>query len=470
MAIRFYNTLTRQKEVFEPLNPGEIRMYTCGPTVYNYAHIGNLRSYLFADLLKRHLKYRGFRVFHVMNITDVEDKIIRSCVESGESLDALTERYTQAFWEDLETLGLEPADEYPRATHHIDDIVALIKTLQEKGCTYTHEGSVYYRLRSFSDYGKLSHHRLEGLESGASGRVQKDEYGIEDARDFALWKAYDEADGPISWDTDLGRGRPGWHIECSCMSMRYLGESFDIHTGGVDLVFPHHENEIAQSEAATGQPFVRYWMHNAHLLVEGRKMAKSYGNTYTLRDLVDMGYNPIAIRYVLIATHYRQPNNFTFDAVEAAAESLARIRDFRLRLQETHGEGSDLSEAIASHEKAFGEALDDDLNISAALAAAFEFIRVVNRRLDTGEVGEEGARNANALLDRFHRVTGLFPAAEEQSAPDEVLTLVQERQEARRAKDFARADAIRDKLLAMGWAVEDTPDGPRVKRLLERHA
>ncbi len=463
MAIRFYNTLTRKKEVFEPITPGEVRMYSCGPTVYNYAHIGNFRAYLFADLLRRHLKYRGYKVTQVMNVTDVEDKIIRTCRETGESLPSLTERYTQAFIEDLDTLGIERAEHYPAATHHIDDIVALIKRLREAGHTYEVNGDIYFRLSTFPEYGKLSHHKIEALQAGASGRVSADEYEAEDARDFALWKAYDEEDGDVYWDTELGRGRPGWHIECSCMSMRYLGEQFDIHTGGVDLVFPHHENEIAQSEAATGKPFVRYWLHNAHLRVEGRKMAKSYGNTYTLRDLLDMGHNPLAIRYVLIGTHYRQPNNFTFDALEGSMESLARLRDFRLRLQEVHGEGGSLAAQIEVAEQAFGEALDDDLNISAALAAVFSFVRDVNKLLDHGSIGALGAQAGLAFLDRVHAVTGLCPPAGGDSVPQEILDRVNERQEARRARDFARADAIRDELAAQGWIIEDTPDGPRVK-------
>ena len=470
MAIRFYNTLTRKKEVFEPITPGEVRMYSCGPTVYNYAHIGNLRAYLFADLLRRHLKYRGYTVTQVMNVTDVEDKIIRTCRETGEPLPSLTERYTQAFLEDLDALGIERADHYPAATHHIEDIVELIKRLREAGHTYEVNGDIYFRLSTFPEYGKLSHHKIEALQAGASGRVSADEYEAEDARDFALWKAHDEADGDIYWDTDLGRGRPGWHIECSCMSMKYLGEQFDIHTGGVDLVFPHHENEIAQSEAATGKPFVRYWLHNAHLMVEGRKMAKSLGNTYTLRDLLEMGHNPLAIRYVLIGTHYRQPNNFTFDALEGANESLARLRDFRLRLREIRGEGGGLEAEIETAERAFGEALDDDLNISGALAAVFNFVRDANKQLDQGAAGKAGAEAALAFLDGAHAVTGLCPPADEESAPQEVLDKVNERQEARRAKDFARADAIRDELAARGWVIEDTPDGPRVKRQFAHHA
>ncbi len=474
MTIRFYNTLTRRKEPFAPIVPGEVRMYSCGPTVYNFAHIGNFRAYIFADLLRRHLKNRGYRVTQVMNITDVEDKIIRTCNETGEPLQTLTERYTQAFLDDLDTLGVERAEHYPRATDNIGAIVDLIKRLLDKGYAYEAKGSIYFRLSAFPGYGKLSHYDTDTLRAGASGRVDHDEYGAEDVRDFALWKAYDAADGAVYWDTELGRGRPGWHIECSCMSMAHLGESFDIHTGGVDLIFPHHENEIAQSEAATGKPFVRYWLHNAHLLVEGRKMAKSLGNTYTLRDLLDMGHHPLAIRYVLLATHYRQPNNFTFDALEAAAESLERVRDFRARVQalaDTANGGGRMADLAAECGDAFNAALDDDLNISAALAAVFTFIRESNKLLDAGEADGDGASAAEAMLNRAHAVTGLFPEPNaDEGAPQEIWRQVLERQEARKRKDFARADAIRDELAQSGWIIEDTPKGPRVKRSFEHRA
>lgn len=464
MGIRFYNTLTRKKEVFESLTPGVARMYTCGPTVYNYAHIGNFRTYLFEDLLRRHLKYRGYRVVQVMNLTDVEDKIIRACRETGEPMKSLTQRYIRAFFEDIDSLGIERAEFYPAATDHIAEMVDLIKRLRDKGHTYEADGSIYFRLATFPEYGKLSHFKIEELAAGAGGRVASDEYEREDARDFALWKAYDDEDGNIFWETELGKGRPGWHIECSAMSMKYLGETFDIHTGGVDNMFPHHENEIAQSEAATGKPFVRYWLHSAHLNVDGRKMAKSFGNFYTLRDLLEKGYEPAAIRWVLVATHYRQPSNFTFEALEAAGEALRRVRDFRLRLREAAGDGADLDEDTRACEAAFGAALDDDLNISGALGAVFDFIRDIHRLMDNNELGRTGAERAEEMLKRLDAVTGLFGLGNEQGASQEVMELAAERQEARRRKDFARADAIRDKLAAMGWVVEDTPDGPRVKR------
>ena len=464
MAIRLFNTLTRMIEAFEPLVPGKVDMYTCGPTVYNYAHIGNFRAYVFEDLLRRHLKYRGYRVTQVMNLTDVEDKIIRGCRETGMPLKELTRPFVQAFFEDLDALGAERAEHYPAATDHIPEMVELIKTLRDKGHTYEADGSVYFRLSSFPRYGQLSHFDISQLKQGASGRVDVDEYSSEDARDFALWKAYDEQDGTVFWETEIGKGRPGWHIECSAMSMKYLGSTFDIHTGGVDNMFPHHENEIAQSECATGRPFVKYWLHCAHLVVEGRKMAKSLGNFFTLRDLVEAGHKPLAIRWVLIATHYRQPNNFTFEALDAANQALNRIRDFRLRLAEIEGGGSNLDEETAACEGAFGNALDDDLNISAALGAVFDFIRDTNKSLDRNDVGAEGAQAALAMLDRLNSVTGLFAPPAGSQVPQEVMDLVKQRQQARRDKDFGRADAVRAELTRMGWVVEDTPDGPRVKR------
>jgi cysteinyl-tRNA synthetase len=441
-------------------------MYTCGPTVYNFAHIGNFRAYTFEDLLRRHLKYRGFKVTQVMNLTDVEDKTIRASRENGESLRALTGRFAQAFFEDLDKLGIERAEHYPAATDHVPEMVEMIKILMEKGHAYEAGGSLYFRLKSFPNYGKLSHFNIDELQEGASGRVDNDEYATEDARDFALWKAWDEEDGDVFWETELGKGRPGWHIECSAMSMKYLGETFDLHTGGVDNMFPHHENEIAQAEAATGKTFVNYWMHCAHLMVEGRKMAKSFGNFYTLRDLLAKGHNPQAIRWVLVATHYRQPNNFSFDALSAAQESLNRIRDFRIRLGETDGSaGSALTADIEACEQAFGDALDDDLNISGALGSLFDFIRETNKRMDAREVSKEGAQAALALLDRLDAVTGIIPPLENDAVPEDITALVLERQQARRDKNWARADAIRKELTERGWILEDTPDGARVKRV-----
>jgi cysteinyl-tRNA synthetase len=464
MSLRFYNTMQRKKEVFEPLEPGKVGLYTCGPTIYNFAHIGNFRAYVFEDLLKRYLVYRGYAVQHIMNLTDVEDKIIRTCRETGESLKAVTGRYAESFFEDIKTLGIQPADAYPAATDHITEMVDIIKALREKGHTYERDGSVYFRLSTFSDYGKLSHMDMEALRDGGSGRVDSDEYEAEDARDFALWKTWEEEDGEVFWETELGKGRPGWHIECSAMSMKFLGEELDIHCGGVDNIFPHHENEIAQSECFTGKAFSKYWMHCAHLVVEGKKMSKSLGNFYTLRDLCEKGVEPLAIRWVLAATHYRQPNNFSFDAVEAANQSLRRIRDFRIRLREQQGGGEDLDARCQACEDAFILAMDDDLNISGGIAAVFDFVRDANKLMDDEALSETGAANALALLDKLDAVTGVFAPPEEEAVPEEVMARVLERQQARRDKDFAKSDALRDELLAEGWVIEDTPDGARVKR------
>ncbi len=465
MTVHFYNSLTRRKDPFEPITAGKAAIYTCGPTIYNFAHIGNFRAYMFEDLLRRYLMFRGYDVKHVMNLTDVEDKLIRTCRETGKSLKELTEFYAQAFFEDIDTLGILRAHAYPAATDHIPEMVDMIKTLREKGHTYEAKGSIYFKLSTFPDYGALSHIDADTLRTGGSGRVDADEYEAEEARDFALWKAWDEDDGEVFWETELGKGRPGWHIECSAMSIKYLGNHFDIHCGGIDNMFPHHENEIAQARCATGQPFVNYWLHCAHLMVDGRKMSKSLGNFHTLRDLLEKGLDPRAIRYTLLATHYRQPANFTFEAVEAATQALRRIRDFRIRLAETTGEGDALQEECAACEKAFVRDMDDDLNISGALGAVFNFIRDVNKKLDAGSAGREGADNALALLDRLDAVTGVFAEADEEAAPQEILDQVAARQEARRNKDFAAADAIRDALLEAGWVIEDTPDGARVKRV-----
>lgn len=466
MPIRFYNTMTRRKETFEPIEAGKVGMYTCGPTVYSYAHIGNLRTMMFQDLLRRHLEYRGYEVTHVMNITDVEDKIIRTCRETGESRESLTERYTQAFFDDLETLGVAKPQECPRATAHIEEMVELVKALRDKGHTYEVDGSIYFKIESFPSYGKLSHFDLDALREGASGRIDSDEYATDDPRDFALWKNYTEDDGEVYWETDLGKGRPGWHLECSCMSMKYLGPSFDIHCGAVDLVFPHHENEIAQSEGATGKPFVKYWLHAAHLNIEGRKISKSLGNTIALRGLIDEGHDPIAIRWALRATHYRQPTNFNAETLESAKQAVRRIQDFRIRLGEIRrSSGAELEKECADCEAKFAEALDDDLNISSALASVFDFLRETNKLIDDDQLSAGGAQRALALLDRLDTVTGLFGGGGEAGAPPDIQDLVEQRQEARRNKDFAAADAIRAELTDKGWVLEDTPEGVRVKAL-----
>lgn len=456
MALQFFNTLTRTKQEFVPLHPPVVGIYTCGPTVYNYAHIGNLRAFTFEDLLRRYLQYKGYRVRHVMNITDVEDKIIRTVRESGRSLADVTGQYTTEFFRDLDTLNIQRAHIVPRATETIGDIIALIETLIAKNHAYVAEdGSVYYSIRSFPDYGKLSHRKVDDQLAGA--RVKQDEYAKEEMADFALWKAWNEADGDVKWESPWGAGRPGWHIECSVMSMKHLGETFDIHCGGEDLVFPHHEDEIAQSEAATGKPFVRYWLHNAHLLVEGKKMSKSAGNFFTLRDLLAQGWTGREVRYVLLSAHYRDPLNFTFDGLQSARSALQRMDEFLLKMMERAVEpaADDVAEVVTR----FEAALDDDLNISGGLGALFEFVRDTNKR----DVSAGEAAGIVAAWKRLDEVLG-FGLPARSDVPQTVLDLVAQRQAARKTKDFKRADAIRDELAADGWVIEDTPKGPRAKR------
>ncbi|MCW4044342.1 MAG: cysteine--tRNA ligase [Candidatus Bathyarchaeota archaeon] len=464
-GIRFFNTLTRQKEAFMPIDEGRVRMYTCGPTVYDYAHIGNFRAFVFEDVLKRWLKYRGLQVTHVMNLTDVDDKTIRGSQKQQMSLRQFTDFYAKAFFEDVAVLNIERADYYPRATEHIAEMVSLIKRLMDKGFAYRGEdGSIYYAVIKFKDYGKLSKIKVAELKAGA--RVKVDEYSKEEAQDFALWKAWTQEDGDVCWDTELGKGRPGWHIECSAMSMRYLGETFDIHCGGVDNMFPHHENEIAQSEAATGKRFVNYWLHNEHLLVEGKRMAKRYGNFYTLRDLLSKGYDPIAIRYLLLSTHYRQQFNFTFEGLEAAKGAVERLRNFIHRLQDADGKssGEKMAKLTAKVQMSFGEAMDDDLNISVALAALFDFVRDVNNLLDANAVSRAEAKQACALIADFDRVLGVIGKIEADAAlPKEAEELIKKREEARKNKDWKTADAIRQQLKAMGVVIEDTTQGVRWK-------
>lgn len=459
--IFFFNTLTRKKEKFVPLEEGKVRIYTCGPTVYDFAHIGNFRTFVFQDLLRRWLEYRGFKVIQVMNITDVDDKTIKGARKRNVPLREYTDYYLKAFFEDIKALNLERAEYYPRATEHIREMVELIKRLMEKGYAYRGEdGSIYYDISKFKDYGKLSKLKIEELKPGA--RVKVDEYGKEEARDFALWKAWDEEDGEVFWETEIGKGRPGWHIECSTMAMKYLGETIDIHSGGVDLIFPHHENEIAQSEAATGKPFARYWLHSEHLLVEGRRMAKRYGNFYTLRDLVAKGYDPMTIRYLLMSTHYRQQLNFTFEGLEAARSAVDRLRTFVRRLLEADGEGcgEKIKSLMAEVQRRFEEAMDDDLNISVALAALFDFVRDVNKLMDENKLSKQEADEIYNLMMRFDKVLGVIGEIKaEEKLPPEVEELIKKREEARKAKDWATADKIRDQLKAMGIILEDTPQG-----------
>jgi cysteinyl-tRNA synthetase len=399
-----------------------------------------------------------------MNLTDVEDKIIRDSQKAGVPLHDFTAIYTKTFFEDLRTLNSEPAEVYPAATDHIPEMVALIQKLQERGYTYTVDGSIYYRIDRFPAYGKLAHLDAEALQSGASGRVDSDEYAKDDVRDFALWKAWTPEDGDVYWETELGKGRPGWHIECSAMSMKYLGPHFDMHTGGEDNIFPHHENEIAQSEAATGEPFVNYWLHCRHLLVDNQKMSKSLGNFYTLRDLLEQGFKPKGIRYALLSIHYRQPLNFTVEGLHAADQAVQRLIDFMQRLQTAQGEGFAVQPLLAETQQRFEEALDDDLNISGALGAIFEMVREVNRAIAQHQLSAAEAELVTTFMYRLDTVLGLL--SEEQTPLDRAVeSLMEERQQARQARDFARADALRAQLRERGYVVEDTPQGPRLKRL-----
>ena len=465
MALRFYNTLSQQAEPFAPLHDNVVRMYTCGPTVYNFAHIGNLCSFTFPDILRRWLRARGYTLDHVMNITDVEDKIIRDSAAAGISIYEFTEQYTQAFLEDMTTLRIERTERIVKATEHIDDMVKAIETLEQKGFTYKSDGSVYYRISQFPSYGKLSHNDFSGIRAGA--RVDVDEYDKADARDFVLWKAQKGAEP--AWQTPLGPGRPGWHIECSAMAMRYLGDTLDIHTGGVDLAFPHHENEIAQSEAITGKPFVRFWLHAEHLSVEGQKMSKSLGNIYTLRDLMAKGYAPEAIRYLLGSVPYRKKLNFTFDGLKAAATSIDRLRNYKLRVETAKfppGENAELAIRTAAARTAFDEALDDDLNTAEALAAVFEYIRDTNTLMDAGQFLAGNVPAALEFLDRFDSIFDVLKTSAKEGglADYDIDALIAQRTAAKKARDFAGADKIRNDLAAHGVILEDTKEGVRWKR------
>jgi len=463
MSLRLFNTLTRQVEEFRPLDPEgrDVRMYCCGPTVYDSAHIGNFRAFVSQDLLRRRLEALGYAVRHVMNITDVEDKILRAIRASGESLEAFTQRHTAAFLEDFAALGCLPPARMPRATEHIADIIALVTRLKEKGAAYaTADGSVYFSLEQFPEYGRLSRLDRSSLKPGA--RVSADEHAREAYGDFALWKAWSDRDGAVGWESPWGRGRPGWHIECSCMSMKHLGETLDIHCGGEDLIFPHHEDEIAQSEAATGRPFVRFWVHNAHLLVNGQKMSKSAGNFFTLRDLFAKGYAGREIRYALLAAHYRLPLNFTLEGLDAARQALVRLDAWEERLRDASGDAA-LPAAGGALWNAFGAALDDDLNISAALGALFEALRAANRALDERRFA---AADARATLADWLAVKGALglPSPARDAIPPEVEALARERRAARAAKDWTRADALRAEIARLGWTVKDAPDGFHLAR------
>ena len=469
--ILLQNTMTGRKEPFTTLHPGEVRMYTCGPTVYDFAHIGNFRTFVFQDILRRFLRSRGYRVNQVMNLTDVDDRIIQNAAAAGISIREYTEKFVQAFLEDMRALNLEQPEQLVRATDHIDDMVRLIQRLSERTYTYASEGSIYYRISKFPSYGKLSHIDLSGIQAGA--RVDVDRYEKADARDFALWKA--PKPGEHFWETPIGLGRPGWHIECSAMAMKYLGDTLDIHTGGIDLAFPHHENEIAQSEAATGRPFVRFWLHAEHLIIEGEKMSKSLGNFFTLRDLFAKGAKPSTIRFMLASVPYRRQLNFTMDGLKQAESSVERLRNFVARLaNEKFPAGQ--SEAIAPRatvaEEDFQKGLEDDLNTAVALAAIFDLVRDVNTAIDRGDFRASDAPIVLAAMKKFDgifalltdddaaklRTMGLETAGAETSDAD-IEALVVERQTARKRRDFKAADQIRQQLAGRGIILEDTRDG-----------
>ena len=438
-------------------------MYTCGPTVYSYAHIGNLRTFLFEDLLQRHLEARGFQVHRVMNLTDVDDKTIRDSRAAGEALPKFTARFIRAFHDDVSTLRIKPAKVYPAATEpaNIAKMIDMIGELLERDYAYqADDRSIYFRINRFADYGHLAHLNLEELRP--SGRVRSDEYEKESIGDFALWKAWDEEDGNVGWDSPWGRGRPGWHIECSAMATRLLGPQMDIHCGGVDNIFPHHEAEIAQSESCTGQQFVRYWLHSAHLLVEGQKMSKSLGNFYTLRDLLDKGFTGREVRYALIQVNYRLPLNFTFDGMNAARQSLLRIDEWIGRLRELAGKSEPDPNYEPAQSDRFFAALDDDLNISAALADLFEQIRATNRTMDNEKLA---AGAAAALLRWWEGINQVLQLqSEEQSASAEVLALLEQRAAARAAKDWSLSDVVRKQIEDLGWIVKDTKEGQKLAK------
>ncbi len=469
MNLNFFNSLTRQRERFEPLRPDAVRLYTCGPTVYNFAHIGNFRAYVFEDLLRRTLRYAGHPVVQVMNLTDVDDKTIRGAQAAGAALRDYTRPFVAAFFDDIRRLNIEPAEHYPAATDHIPEMIALIERLFERGFAYASgDGSVYFNVAAFPGYGRPAHIDLSGLRAGA--RVAQDEYEKERIGDFALWKAWDAADGDVVWDSPWGRGRPGWHLECSAMSMKYLGETFDLHTGGIDNLFPHHANETAQSEGATGQPFVKTWLHCAHLRINGEKMSKSLGNFYTLRDLLAQGWSGREIRYVLVNGHYRQTLNFTFDALAAARAALARLDDFSDRLAAVAAAGPAAGPApdwAGTAQAAFDAALGDDLNLPEALAALFGLVREGNATLDAGRLPPPGAAAVAAQLARWDTVLGLLAFGRPDPAdtlPAEIQRLLQARAAARLARDWAESDRLRAAIGALGWDVRDTPGGQQCKR------
>jgi cysteinyl-tRNA synthetase len=465
MELRLHNTLTGRVEPFAPGQPPEVRMYVCGLTVYGRGHIGNYRTLVATDLLRRVLRYKGYRVTEVMNITDVDDRIIKLAGESGQDLRTFTAEHIRSFDEDLARVRMERPEHVPRATDHIPEMIDLISRLIARGHTYTAEGSVYFRIASFPEYGRLSRLDAAGVKSGT--RVDTDKYDKENARDFVLWKAKEDEPPWAQWEAPFGRGRPGWHIECSAMSMKYLGETLDLHCGGVDLIFPHHENEIAQSSCGTGKPFVRHWVHVQHLLVDDETMSKSKGNFFTIPDVLARGHRPEALRYLLCAAHYRSLLNFTWEGLQQAQAALDRIHGLAQRLAEVDREGPvspRIRQAVERAHQAFDTALSDDLNTPEALAAVHGLVAEANTLLVSGDATREGAALVRAELETMDAVFGvLLPAGEDRLTPEE-QALLDERQEARRNRDFSRADDARRRLEEMGIILEDTPKGTRWRR------
>ncbi|MEA1881349.1 MAG: cysteine--tRNA ligase [Candidatus Marinimicrobia bacterium] len=454
--LRFYNSITRKKENFIPLKKGNVKLYTCGPTVYDRAHIGNFRTFLFEDFLKRTLIALGYDVYHVMNITDVDDKTIKKSLEEGKSLSEVTQYYSGLFNKDLRALKIVPADVYPAATEHVDGMIKMIQSLIEKRYAYkTDDGSVYFSIESFKDYGALTNINMEEMRQ--SERVDSDEYGLDNPQDFALWKAYKDEDGDVAWDSPWGKGRPGWHIECSAMSTEYLGNHFDIHCGGVDNKFPHHENEIAQSVCAVETPFVNFWLHSEFLMVDGGKMSKSQGNFYCISDLFEKGFTAEEIRYIMLSAHYRTKVNFTLDKQHEAKMGIQRIHELRTRLESFSNE---VTKGFPSAMGEFNSALEDDLDAPNALAVFFDWIRATNSTLDNNESSELEASHGLNFITYFDSVFGVLP--EDESIPQNIIDLVSEREEARQSKDWVKSDELRNLIATKGWIVKDTLDGPKL--------
>ena len=470
MTLKFYNTLTRKKESFKPIAEGKVSYYSCGPTTYNYAHIGNFRAFTFYDVLKRVLQHKGFKVNHVMNLTDIDDKTIKGAKEAKISLKDFTEKYNQAFFDDLEILNIRKASIYPKATEYISEMLGIIKKLEKNGFTYKTDDGIYFSVSKFKDYGKLSKIKLKQLRAGASSRIASDSYDKDNASDFALWKFYKEEDGDVYWNSEYGKGRPGWHIECSAMSIKNLGSTFDIHAGGIDLIFPHHENEIAQSEGATNKKFANYWLHNEFILVEGKKMSKSLGNFYTLRDLLNKGYDPISIRYLLLSTHYRQQLNFTFESLESSKNAVQRIQEVFDKLKEYSSDSKDnisqlnnASKLISKYSKLFEKALDDDLNTSEALASVFDFIREVNILISEKSLSKKAADECIKLMLSFDDILGVIK--QKQELPKDIKELADKRQESRKNRNFKEADKLREEITKKGYQIDDSPEGYRIKKI-----